>query len=100
MLTTPDGNDAVATCPPISTPGPNANGFFADCNPAQNFDGTRPLAEHFNELILNLRALLTQAGIAAAKGNPDMLWRAVLGLRIVSTARTLNVALTGSATPA
>jgi hypothetical protein len=99
MFTSPDASDAVATCPPISPPGPVPEGFFADCNPATNFPGTRPIAEHFNELILNLRALLTQAGIAARKGDPSMLWRAILDLPVIVTHVTLAVAATGVPSP-
>jgi hypothetical protein len=100
MFTVPDQNDAVATCPPLSPVGPNPGGFFADCNPGQNFPGTRPIAEHFNELILNLHALLAKSSVAPVKGDPTMLWRAILNLPIIRTAVTLNVSTSGSATPA
>jgi hypothetical protein len=77
MFTVPDTADAATTCPPIGPVGPKPNGFFADCDPEANFDGTRPIAEHFNELILNLRALLAHAAIGPVKGDPTMLWRAI-----------------------
>jgi hypothetical protein len=100
MLTTPDGSDAAAALPPISGPGPNPNGFFADCNPAAGFDGTRPIAEYFNELIVNLRELLRQGHVLApVKGDPSLVWKAVLGLLVISTSVTLNVAPTGTPTP-
>lgn len=100
MLTTPDGTDAATTLPPISPVGAHPSGFFADCNPAQGFAGTRPMAEHFNELIVNLRALLAKGRIAPAKGDATMLWRAILGLLIIPNSVTLNVAPGGTAMPA
>lgn len=99
MFTTPDQNDAVTPCPPFSPPGPLPEGFFADCNPGANFPGTRPIAEHFNELILNLRALLTKAGVAPVKGDPTMLWRAILQVPIITTPIVLRVMPGGTATP-
>jgi hypothetical protein len=100
MFTVPDGTDAVTTCPPIAPAGPQPSGFFADCNPAQGFAGTRPIADHFNELILNLRALLTQAKVAAVKGDPTMLWRAILLLPEITTPLTLYVTPAGVPVPA
>src|SRR5262249_18243637 len=100
MFTVPDGLDAVAQLPPIPSPGPVPNGFFADCNPAQGFAGTRPLAEHFNELIINLRALLARGRVPPVKGDPTMLWRAIVGLLTIPYAVTLNVAPGGVAQPA
>jgi hypothetical protein len=100
MFTVPDQPDSVATLPPFSPVGPHPQGFFADCNPAQNFDGTRPLAEHFNELIVNLRALLVEARIAPVKGDATMLWRAILNLQQISANVTFHVSSTGVADPA
>jgi hypothetical protein len=100
MITTPDAGDAVASCPPFSPVGPTPEGFFADCNPGTGFAGTRPIAEHFNELILNLRALLTQAGVAPVKGDPTMVWRSILQLGALHGAVTLNVSTSGTAAPA
>jgi hypothetical protein len=103
VFTLPDTADAAATCPPIGAVGPKPNGFFADCDPAANFDGTRPIAEHFNELIVNLRALLAHASIAAVKGDPTMLWRAIQAMILsftIDAAVTVNVAPGGSANPA
>jgi hypothetical protein len=74
MFTLPDNQDAVTTCPPISPPGPHPNGFFIDCGGGQ---GTIPTAEDFNELILNLRALLARASVPGVKGDATMLWRAI-----------------------
>lgn len=100
MFTVPDQNDAVATCPAFSPVGPTPQGFFADCNPGQNFPGTRPIAEHFNELILNLHALLTKASVAPVKADPTMLWRAILNLPMITQPLTLNVSTSGVAKPA
>lgn len=100
MFTTPDQNDASATLPPFSAPGPRADGFFQDCNPAQGFAGTRPLAEHFNEQIVNNRALLAKARIAAVKGDETMLWRAILNLALITQSVTFNVAAGGTVEPA
>jgi hypothetical protein len=99
MITTPDGSDSVAVCPAFSPVGPHPSGFFADCNPAQNFDGTRPLAEHFNELIVNLHALLKEGRVTAVKGDATMLWRAILQLQLIETSVTFNVTATGVAAP-
>jgi hypothetical protein len=99
MFTVPDQPDAVATCPAFSPVGPNPQGFFADCNPAQGFAGTRPVAEHFNELILNLHALLVKGGVTAVKADPTMLWRAVLNVPVIAAPVTVYVTPTGSATP-
>lgn len=78
MFTLPDANDAAPTCPPIGGPGPIPGGFFADCNPMENFEGTKPVAAIFNELILNLHALLKWANVAPNKGDETMLWRCLL----------------------
>jgi hypothetical protein len=74
MFTLPDNADAATVCPPISAPGPHPNGFFQDCGGGA---GTIPTAEDFNELILNLHALLAHAGVGPAKGDPTMLWRCI-----------------------
>jgi hypothetical protein len=100
MFTLPDASDAVATCPAFAPVGPIPDGFFADCNPGQNFPGTRPIADHFNELILNLRALLTQAGVTAVKGDPTMLWKSILRLGTITSNVTLNVDPSGVTEPA
>jgi hypothetical protein len=101
MLTTPDTGDAVQTCPPFTPAGPQPEGFFADCNPGQNFPGTRPIAEHFNELIVNLRELLKQGHVTTlVKGDASMLWRAIRGLLSITSNVTLNVSPAGTATPA
>jgi hypothetical protein len=97
MFTIPDTTDAVATCPALSPVGPTPQGFFADCNPGTGFAGTRPIAEHFNELILNLRALLTEAGVPAVKGDPTMLWKSILRIGAITSNVTLNVIPTGGA---
>jgi hypothetical protein len=99
MFTLPDNADASPTCPPISAPGPVPNGFFKDCQ-------TIPTAEDFNELILNLRALLAHAGVPGVKGDPTMLWRCIQQMipaqRVytIDSSVTLNVAPGGSANPA
>jgi hypothetical protein len=73
MLTTPDHADAV-TSPPAAAPvGPNPHGFYQDCDPATGRAGTIYRAEDFNELIQNLRALLTAAGVTAIKGDATTL---------------------------
>jgi hypothetical protein len=77
MFTLPDNSDAATTCPPMTGPGPHPNGFFQDCGSGV---GTIPTAEDFNELILNLRALLAKAGVPGVKGDATMLWRAILAL--------------------
>jgi hypothetical protein len=99
MFTIPDGGDAATQLPPIGPVGPNPNGWFADCNPAQGFAGTRPLAEHFNEQVMNNRALLARAGITPVKGDATMLWRAILALGIIWTSVTVNVSPTGTPNP-
>src|SRR5215475_486987 len=99
MFTVPDGPDAVSQLPPIGPIGPTPSGFFADCNPGTGFAGTRPLAEHFNELIINLRALLALAGVAPAKGDETMLWRAILRASTITTWVNIQVATSGSANP-
>lgn len=99
MLTLPDQPDAVAECPPFSPVGPIPAGFFADCQPSAGYAGTRVLAEHLNELILNLRALLVRGHVTAVKGDPTMLYRAIEQLLIVQQPVTLHVSLTGSPTP-
>jgi hypothetical protein len=99
MFTTPDQTDAVATPPTFQPPGPRPQGFYADCNPATNFPGTRPVADDFNELIVNLHNLLVEAGIPGVKGDPTMLTRGLRAARIIRTSQTLQVAPTGTATP-
>jgi hypothetical protein len=77
MFTIPDEADAATSCPPLSPVGPHPNGFFQNCGGRA---GTIPSAEHFNELILNLHALLAHAGVAGVKGDPTMLWRCIDGM--------------------
>jgi hypothetical protein len=74
MFTVPDEADAAPSCPPLSPVGPHPNGFFQNCGGGA---GTIPSAEHFNELILNIHALLAHAGVAGVKGDPTMLWRCI-----------------------
>ena len=104
MFNVPDTADAAATCPPFKAVGPKPAGFFADCDPAANFDGTRPIADHFNELIVNLHALAVQAGnITGPKGDPTILWRCIQGMQrifTIDTAVDLYVSPTGSSAPA
>lgn len=100
MFTTPDGVDSAAQLPPIGPPGAQPNGYFADCNPGQGFPGTRPLAEHFNEQIINNRALLRQARITPVKGDESMLWRAILALSTITANQSFYVTTTGVPTPA
>jgi hypothetical protein len=104
MFTTPDAADAAVSLPPIGAPGPHPNGFYLDCDPPSGKAGTVFEAAYFNELILNLRRLLTEAGRAAVKGDPLMLTDAIrllIDIRrpIILSPLTLNVATTGSATP-
>lgn len=102
MFTLPDNADAAPTCPALSPPGPHPNGFFQDCGSGA---GTIPTAEDFNELILNLRALLAHAGVAGVKGDATMLWRCIQQMiplqkvYTIDSAVTLNVAPGGSANP-
>src|SRR5215813_1485570 len=100
MFTLPDGVDAVAQLPPIGPIGATPNGFFADCNPGQGFPGTRPLAEHFNEQIINNRALLRRARIAPVKGDETMLWRAILAVATIEANQSFYVTTTGVTNPA
>lgn len=107
MFTLPDNADAATTCPALSPPGPHPNGFFQDCGGGA---GTIPSAEDFNELILNLRALLARAAVLGVKGDATMLWRAIEqrihALDIpqqfftIDSAVTIYVAPGGSAWPA
>jgi len=73
MLTTPDHDDALTSVPTFSPVGPKPSGFYADCDPATGEEGTTLRAEDFNELILNLRALLAAAAVAGTKGDPTIL---------------------------
>jgi hypothetical protein len=96
MLTTPDHSDAVASPAAFSPVGPKPQGFYLDCDSATGQEGTVYRAEDFNELILNLRKLLTVTQTAGLKGSPDMLVDAFY----VRAPLTLNVATTGTPTPA
>jgi len=71
MLKTPDHTDALSSPPafaPAGTPG-----FYADCDPASGKAGTVLRAEDFNELILNLRQLMSSAAVTGTKGAPTIL---------------------------
>jgi len=74
MFTLPDDAGASPTCPALGPVGPHPNGFFQDCGGGA---GTIPTAADFNELILNLRALLARASVPGVKGDASMLWRAI-----------------------
>src|SRR5215475_13061137 len=92
MYTTPVAKDAVPACPPLGPVGPVPSGFFADCSPADNFEGTRPIAAYFNELILNLRELLRWAKqfdqgnywAVPIKGDPTMLRQSVVRAPVIT----------------
>jgi hypothetical protein len=73
MLTTPDHDDAVTSAPAAAPVGPKPKGFYQDCDPPTGRAGTVYRAEDFNELILNLRALLTAAALPGTKGDATML---------------------------
>jgi hypothetical protein len=96
MLTTPDHADAV-TSPAAPAPvGPNPKGFYQDCDPPTGRAGTVYRAEDFNELILNLRALLDAAALVGTKGDATML-RTTLHRLYAGGGRV--VAATGALTP-
>jgi hypothetical protein len=95
MLTTPDHDDAVTAVPAFAPAGPNPKGFYQDCDPAIGRVGTRFRAEDLNELILNLRQLVTAASVAGVKGDPTILQTALNRLfagkgRAISATATLS----------
>jgi hypothetical protein len=73
MLTTPDHDDALTSVPTFGAPGPKPGGFYGDCDSATGQEGTTFRAEEFNELIVNLRALLDAAAVTGTKGTATML---------------------------
>jgi hypothetical protein len=93
MFTVPDGSDAAVDCPPFKPVGPKPAGFWQDCDPESNFAGTIPLADYFNELVVNLRGLLYQTfivdagpGVTAVKGDSRTLAQAVLRAPVITQA--------------
>ena len=91
MFTTPDNDDAVPDCPPFNPPGPVPSGFYKDCQ-------TIPTAEHFNELIVNLRGLLYQTtivdegdGVVAVKGDSTTLAQGVLRAGVITQGILVDV---------
>src|SRR6266436_4877431 len=94
MFNTPDNADAVPACPPFDPPGPVPRGFYKDCK-------TIPVAEDFNELIVNLRALLLKEGgpQQPIKGVSRILWEAIVNLPVINYDIILQVAPGGVALP-